>query len=140
MTLKVSKLAKKYTDRWILRDVSYSMKRGEILGIIGENSSGKSTLLRLIHGSEKLNSGQITFDDKDISTEYTALMSKVVSNGNGFVKFPINEPAEGKKKSQIDEYLEFYRGAGVQSKERRQLVPRGWAVFGECPSRTGRSR
>lgn len=56
----------------------------------------------------------ITFDDNDISTEYTALMSKVVSNGNGFVKFPINEPAEGKKKSQIDEYLEFYKGAGVQ--------------------------
>lgn len=56
----------------------------------------------------------ITFDDKDISTEYSALMSKVVSNGNGFVKFPINEPAEGKKKSQIDEYLDFYRGAGVQ--------------------------
>lgn len=56
----------------------------------------------------------ITFDDKDISTEYTALMSKVVSNGNGYVKFPINEPAKGKKKSQIDEYLEFYRGSGVQ--------------------------
>lgn len=56
----------------------------------------------------------ITFDDNDISTEYTALMSKVVSNGNGFVKFPINEPAKGKKKSQIDEYLEFYKGAGVQ--------------------------
>jgi 4-hydroxyphenylpyruvate dioxygenase len=56
----------------------------------------------------------ITFDDKDISTDYTALMSKVVSNGNGFVKFPINEPAAGKKKSQIDEYLEFYRGPGVQ--------------------------
>src|SRR5205085_11553017 len=56
----------------------------------------------------------ITFDDKDISTDYSALMSKVVSNGNGYVKFPINEPAEGKKKSQIDEYLEFYRGAGVQ--------------------------
>lgn len=56
----------------------------------------------------------ITFDDKDISTEYSALMSKVVSNGNGYVKFPINEPAEGKKKSQIDEYLDFYRGAGVQ--------------------------
>ena len=56
----------------------------------------------------------ITFDDSDISTEYSALMSKVVSNGNGFVKFPINEPAEGKRKSQIDEYLEFYRGAGVQ--------------------------
>jgi 4-hydroxyphenylpyruvate dioxygenase len=56
----------------------------------------------------------ITFDDKDISTEYSALMSKVVSNGNGYVKFPINEPAEGKKKSQIEEYIEFYRGAGVQ--------------------------
>lgn len=56
----------------------------------------------------------VTFDDKDISTKYTALMSKVVSNGNGYIKFPINEPAEGLKKSQIDEYLEFYRGAGVQ--------------------------
>jgi len=56
----------------------------------------------------------ITFDDKDISTEYSALMSKVVSNGNGYIKFPINEPASGKKKSQIEEYLEFYRGAGVQ--------------------------
>lgn len=56
----------------------------------------------------------ITFDDSDISTEYSALMSKVVSNGNGFVKFPINEPAEGKKKSQIEEYIDFYKGAGVQ--------------------------
>ena len=56
----------------------------------------------------------LTFDDKDISTEYSALMSKVVSNGNGWIKFPINEPAEGKKKSQIEEYLDFYRGAGVQ--------------------------
>lgn len=56
----------------------------------------------------------ITFDDEDISTEYSALMSKVVSNGNGYVKFPINEPAEGKKKSQIDEYLDFYNGPGVQ--------------------------
>jgi 4-hydroxyphenylpyruvate dioxygenase len=56
----------------------------------------------------------ITFDDKDISTDYTALMSKVVSNGNGYIKFPINEPAEGKKKSQIEEYIDFYQGAGVQ--------------------------
>lgn len=56
----------------------------------------------------------ITFDDKDISTEYSALMSKVVSNGNGYVKFPINEPADGKRKSQIEEYIEFYKGAGVQ--------------------------
>ncbi len=56
----------------------------------------------------------ISFDDKDISTEYSALMSKVVANGNERIKFPINEPAQGKKKSQIDEYLEFYRGPGVQ--------------------------
>ena len=56
----------------------------------------------------------VSFDDKDISTDYTALMSKVMSNGNGRIKFPINEPAEGLKKSQIDEYLEFYEGAGVQ--------------------------
>ncbi|MBL3655363.1 4-hydroxyphenylpyruvate dioxygenase [Fulvivirga sediminis] len=56
----------------------------------------------------------ITFDDKDISTEYSALMSKVVSNGNGYIKFPINEPAKGKKKSQIEEYIDFYHGAGVQ--------------------------
>jgi 4-hydroxyphenylpyruvate dioxygenase len=54
------------------------------------------------------------FDDKDISTEYSALMSKVMSNGNGYVKFPINEPAEGRRKSQIEEYLEFYQGPGVQ--------------------------
>ncbi|HTJ52766.1 MAG TPA: 4-hydroxyphenylpyruvate dioxygenase [Cyclobacteriaceae bacterium] len=56
----------------------------------------------------------VTFDDDDISTEYSALMSKVVSNGNGFIKFPINEPAAGKKKSQIEEYLDFYKGPGVQ--------------------------
>ncbi|MCH2021115.1 MAG: 4-hydroxyphenylpyruvate dioxygenase [Saprospiraceae bacterium] len=56
----------------------------------------------------------ISFDDKDISTEYTALMSKVMTNGNGRVKFPINEPAEGKKKSQIEEYIDFYQGAGIQ--------------------------
>jgi len=56
----------------------------------------------------------ISFDDKDISTEYTALMSKVMSNGNGRIKFPINEPAEGRKKSQIEEYIDFYQGAGVQ--------------------------
>jgi len=56
----------------------------------------------------------VTFDDKDISTEYTALMSKVMSNGNGYIKFPINEPAVGKKKSQVEEYLDFYRGPGCQ--------------------------
>jgi len=56
----------------------------------------------------------ISFDDNDISTDYTALMSKVMSNGNGRIKFPINEPAEGKKKSQIEEYIDFYNGGGVQ--------------------------
>lgn len=56
----------------------------------------------------------LSFDDKQINTEYSALMSKVMSNGNGYSKFPINEPAEGKKKSQIEEYLEFYEGEGVQ--------------------------
>ncbi|MBS1705007.1 MAG: 4-hydroxyphenylpyruvate dioxygenase [Armatimonadetes bacterium] len=59
-------------------------------------------------------SNLISFDDQDISTDYTALMSKVMASGNGRVKFPINEPAEGKKKSQIDEFLEFFGGAGVQ--------------------------
>ncbi len=54
------------------------------------------------------------FDDKDISTEYSALMSKVMANGNDRVKFPINEPAEGRRKSQIEEYLDFYKGPGVQ--------------------------
>ncbi len=56
----------------------------------------------------------LSFDDKDISTKYSALMSKVMSNGNGKIKFPINEPAPGLKKSQVDEYLEFYEGEGVQ--------------------------
>ncbi len=56
----------------------------------------------------------VTFDDKDISTEYTALMSKVMTNGNGYIKFPINEPAIGKKKSQVEEYLDFYNGPGCQ--------------------------
>lgn len=56
----------------------------------------------------------VTFDDKDISTEYTALMSKVMTNGNGRIKFPINEPAKGLKKSQVEEYLDFYHGPGCQ--------------------------
>ena len=56
----------------------------------------------------------LSFDDKQINTEYSALMSKVMSNGNGFAKFPINEPAEGQRKSQVEEYLDFYEGEGVQ--------------------------
>jgi 4-hydroxyphenylpyruvate dioxygenase len=84
----------------------------------------------------------LSFDDEDISTEYSALMSKVMSNGNGFVKFPINEPAEGKKKSQVEEYLEFYQGEGVQHvalatndivKTVRELMSRG-VEFLKVPS------
>lgn len=82
------------------------------------------------------------FDDKDISTEYSALMSKVMSNGNGRIKFPINEPAEGKKKSQVEEYLDFYNGPGVQHmamatddivKTVRELMARG-VEFLKVPS------
>ncbi len=60
----------------------------------------------------------LTFDDKDISTEYSSLMSKVMANGNDRIKFPINEPAAGKKKSQIDEYLDFYRRSRACSTSR----------------------
>src|ERR1044072_9739767 len=56
----------------------------------------------------------LSYDDKQITTAYSALMSKVMSNGNGRIKFPINEPAKGKKKSQIEEYIDFYEGPGVQ--------------------------
>ena len=56
----------------------------------------------------------LSFDDKQIHTEYSALMSKVMSNGNGRIKFPLNEPAKGKKRSQIEEYLDFYESPGVQ--------------------------
>ncbi len=97
----------------------------------------------------------LSFDDKQINTEYSALMSKVMSNGNGFVKFPINEPAEGKKKSQIEEYLDFYEGEGVQhiaiaTKDIvatvRQLKARGVeflsappnAYYDELPTRVGK--
>lgn len=85
----------------------------------------------------------LSFDDKQINTEYSALMSKVMSNGNGFVKFPINEPAEGKKKSQIEEYLEFYEGEGVQHvaiatndivKTVRELKSRGVEFLDAPPS------
>ena len=84
----------------------------------------------------------LSFDDKDISTEYSALMSKVMSNGNGRIKFPINEPAEGKKKSQVEEYLDFYNGEGVQHmaiatddivKTIRELMARG-VEFLKVPS------
>ncbi|MFA8299356.1 MAG: 4-hydroxyphenylpyruvate dioxygenase [Hyphomicrobiales bacterium] len=82
-----------------------------IVGNVGWNQMNKWTdFYRDVMGFHQL----VSFDDKDISTEYTALMSKVMSNGNEKIKFPINEPAEGKKKSQIEEYLDFYQSAGVQ--------------------------
>ncbi len=67
MTLKISKISKRYANSWVLRDVSFEVKPGEILGLMGENASGKSTLLRIINGSEKSNGGQIMFDNKDLS-------------------------------------------------------------------------
>ena len=82
-----------------------------MVGNVGWNEMNRWTgFYRDVMGFTQL----ISFDDKDISTEYTALMSKVMTNGNGRIKFPINEPAEGKKTSQIEEYLNFYGGAGVQ--------------------------
>lgn len=82
--------------------------------IVGNVEEGKMNewvgFYQRVLGFEQL----VHFDDKDISTEYSALMSKVVQNGTGRIKFPINEPAEGKRKSQIDEYLQFYGGPGVQ--------------------------
>jgi 4-hydroxyphenylpyruvate dioxygenase len=82
--------------------------------IVGNVELGKMNewveFYRKVLGFEQL----VSFDDKDISTEYSALMSKVVQNGTGRIKFPINEPAEGKRKSQIDEYLQYYGGPGVQ--------------------------
>jgi 4-hydroxyphenylpyruvate dioxygenase len=82
--------------------------------VVGNVEEGKMdewvNFYKMVLGFEQL----VHFDDKDISTEYSALMSKVVQNGTGRIKFPINEPAEGRRKSQIDEYLQFYGGAGVQ--------------------------
>ena len=82
--------------------------------IVGNVEEGKMNewveFYRKVLGFEQL----VSFDDKDISTEYSALMSKVVQNGTGRIKFPINEPAQGKRKSQIDEYLQYYGGPGVQ--------------------------
>ena len=81
------------------------------VGIVGWNQMNKWVkFYEQVMGFKNI----LSFDDKDISTEYSALMSKVMSNGNGYVKFPINEPAKGKKKSQVEEYLEFYDGEGCQ--------------------------
>lgn len=82
--------------------------------MVGNVELGNMNKWANFYGSVMGFANLVTFDDKDISTEYTALMSKVMSNGNGYIKFPINEPAAGKKKSQIEEYLDFYRGPGCQ--------------------------
>ena len=82
-----------------------------MVGNVGWDEMNKwATFYKEVMGFANL----ITFDDKDISTQFTALMSKVMTNGNGRIKFPINEPAEGVKKSQIEEYIDFYQGAGCQ--------------------------
>ncbi|MCB0482961.1 MAG: 4-hydroxyphenylpyruvate dioxygenase [Flavobacteriales bacterium] len=82
-----------------------------MVGNVGWNEMNVwSEFYRKVMGFAQL----VSFDDKDISTEFTALMSKVMTNGNGRIKFPINEPAQGKKKSQVEEYLDFYNGPGVQ--------------------------
>jgi 4-hydroxyphenylpyruvate dioxygenase len=82
--------------------------------VVGNVEEGKMNewveFYQTVMGFEQL----VSFDDKDISTEYSALMSKVVEGGRGRIKFPINEPAEGKRRSQIEEYIDFYGGAGVQ--------------------------
>lgn len=82
--------------------------------MVGNVEMGQMNTWAEFYGNVMGFANLITFDDKDISTEYTALMSKVMSNGNGYIKFPINEPAEGKKKSQVQEYLDFYKGPGCQ--------------------------
>ncbi len=82
--------------------------------MVGNVGWGEMNVWAKFYGETMGFANLITFDDKDISTQYTALMSKVMTNGNGRVKFPINEPAKGKKKSQIEEYLDFYKGPGVQ--------------------------
>ncbi|MBK6835192.1 MAG: 4-hydroxyphenylpyruvate dioxygenase [Bacteroidetes bacterium] len=82
--------------------------------MVGNVELGAMNKWAMFYGDVMGFANLVTFDDKDISTEYTALMSKVMSNGNGRIKFPINEPADGKKKSQIEEYLDFYRGPGCQ--------------------------
>jgi 4-hydroxyphenylpyruvate dioxygenase len=81
---------------------------------VGNVELGKMNVWVKFYGDVMGFRNLLSFDDKDISTEYSSLMSKVMANGNDRIKFPINEPASGKKKSQIDEYLEFYHGPGVQ--------------------------
>jgi 4-hydroxyphenylpyruvate dioxygenase len=82
--------------------------------MVGNVGMGEMSIWSKFYGEVMGFYNLVTFDDKDISTEYTALMSKVMTNGNGYIKFPINEPAVGKKKSQVEEYLDFYNGPGCQ--------------------------
>jgi len=82
--------------------------------MVGNVNLGEMNLWSKFYGEVMGFYNLVTFDDKDISTEYTALMSKVMTNGNGYIKFPINEPAKGLKNSQVQEYLDFYNGPGCQ--------------------------
>lgn len=102
---------KKWENKWFGPPSTGLLYVDHCVGNVGWNGMNKwVAFYEEVMGFKNI----LTFDDKDISTEYSALMSKVMSNGNGFIKFPINEPAEGKKKSQVEEYLDFYNGEGVQ--------------------------
>ncbi|MBK7429510.1 MAG: 4-hydroxyphenylpyruvate dioxygenase [Bacteroidetes bacterium] len=101
-------------EKWETEYQPHSMGLKYIDHMVGNVGMGEMNIWSKFYGEVMGFFNLVTFDDKDISTEYTALMSKVMTNGNGFIKFPINEPAVGKKKSQVEEYLDFYNGPGCQ--------------------------
>jgi len=102
------------SEKWETEYQPHSMGLKYIDHMVGNVGMGEMNIWSKFYGEVMGFFNLVTFDDKDISTEYTALMSKVMTNGNGFIKFPINEPAVGKKKSQVEEYLDFYNGPGCQ--------------------------
>lgn len=101
--LKISKLSKRFADKWVLRDVSFEVERGTILGIIGENSCGRSTLLRIIHGSEKPKSGEILFDAKDLTSQKERGFSFAESNNSKGWKsiFSSNKNSESERQNEL---------------------------------------
>lgn len=101
-------------EKWETEYRPHDMGLKYIDHMVGNVGMGEMNIWSKFYGEVMGFYNLVTFDDKDISTEYTALMSKVMTNGNGYIKFPINEPAVGKKKSQVEEYLDFYNGPGCQ--------------------------
>ena len=98
----------------IISSCTVNVNLGEIVSILGPNGAGKSTAMKAMLGLLNLKSGSVIIDDKDVSTEYSSLQSIVMANDNEKIKMPINEPANGLKKSQIQEFIESYAGPGVQ--------------------------